>query len=50
MEYVNDIYPCICIRITTFHTTRIRTYICHAHMSLGATQSETEHSMGGCFK
>ena len=27
MEYVNDIYPCICIRIMTFHTTRIRIYI-----------------------
>ena len=24
--------------------------ICHAHTSLGATQSETEHSTGGCFK
>ena len=25
-------------------------YICRAHVSLGVTQSETEHSMGGCFK
>ena len=25
-------------------------YICRAHVSLGATQSETEHLMGGCFK
>ena len=24
--------------------------ICHAHVSLGVTQSETEHSIGGCFK
>ena len=30
--------------------TDITVYICHAHASLGATQSETEHSMGGCFK
>ena len=25
-------------------------HICCAHMSLGATQSEMEHSMGSCFK
>ena len=24
--------------------------ICHAHMSLGLTQSEMKHSTGGCFK
>ena len=31
---------------------QIETVCCiwHAHVSLGATQSETEHSMGGCFK
>ena len=24
--------------------------ICRAHVSLGVTHSETEHSTGGCFK
>ena len=27
MEYVNDIYPCTCIRIATFYITRIMSYI-----------------------
>ena len=27
MEYVNNIYPCTHIRITTFYTTRIMSYI-----------------------
>ena len=27
MEYVNDIYPCTCIRIMTFYITRIMSYI-----------------------
>ena len=27
MEYVNNIYPCIRIRIMTFYTTRIMSYI-----------------------
>ena len=27
MEYVNNIYPCTCIRIMTFYITRIMSYI-----------------------
>ena len=27
MEYVNNIYPCICIKITTFYIARIMSYI-----------------------
>ena len=27
-----------------------RDCICHAHMSLGVTQSETEHLTGSCFE
>ena len=39
----------ICDKATEFSSAIIQT-ICHAHVSLGVTQSETEHSMDGCFK
>ena len=29
---------------------KIRVHICHAHTSLGVTQSEMQHSTGDCFK
>ena len=35
MEYVNDIYPCTCIRIMIFYITRIMSYIYTCLLELG---------------
>ena len=37
MEYVNNIYPCTCIRIMTFYIIRIMSHIYTCHLELRLT-------------
>ena len=39
MEYVDNIYPCTCIKIMTFYTTRIMSYIYTCILELRLTSA-----------
>ena len=47
-----DIYPSTdeLLALVCEQPFLINLTICHAHASLGVTQSEMEHLTGGCFK